>query len=1041
MPQARGHNLTFAERVAYQHAIEEVYWRHRIWPRSAGENPAPKPPLDAIVSQRQIEHKVEEHLRKSQLVADRRGSPITGSELQTEMERMAHHTRQPEVLGELFQALGNDPFVVAECLATPILAERLASSPRAYDGARAPATATALKSETYKLPEISFVECADNWTPTTIVNAPVAREGHNAVWTGSEMIVWGGYDGMNMDLNTGAKYQPATDSWTATSIANAPDVRWLHSTVWTGIEMIVWGGANFNGRLSTGGRYDPITDTWTATSLVNVPMERNYHTAVWTGSEMIIWGGSSCGGNCKLNTGGRYNPTTDSWTGPTSTVSAPIPRFVHAAVWTGSEMIIWGGSDSMNYLHTGGRYNPSTNSWTPTGLTNVPLGRAVPAVWTGSEMIVWGGVDETINVTNTGGRYNPSTDSWILTTTVDAPLPRGGATGVWTGSEMIVWGGNDTSTFFNTGGRYNAGTDSWRSTTTDNAPSLRFSYTAVWTGSQMIIWGGGSNVGIALNTGGIYCAQSSPTPTPTATATATPTSTPTPTPTATSNPTPTPTASPTPTLTPGVRAINLSTRLLVGTGNDVGIGGLIVSGTGPRHVLLRGIGPSLSGLIPAALPDPVLELHGPAGFQTITNNNWKDTQQAAIEATGLAPSNDLESAILVDLAPGAYTAILSGNAGVVGVGLVEVYDLSMNEDSKLGNISTRGFVSTGDEIMIAGFILAGNNGADNIIVRGIGPSLTPFGVPNALADPMLELRNSNGALIRANNDWMDDPAQKALITAAGLAPANNFESALYETLAPGQYTALLSGVNMGTGVGLVEAYDLGASGPVATPTPGGTATPSATPGGTPSPTPAVSPSPLPTPVGPCTENWDSVTAPALPQGWVASNPDPGDGVLWATTTAMSESAPNNAFIRDQDGISDKVLDRGGVNVTSANATLSFRNNFNTEFSSGILCDGYVLEVSAPNISGGQFLDITNLQVGGSFAAGGYTVLMDCPNSPIAGRMAWAGNSNGYIDTVINLGPNLVGQTVTFRFRLVTDEAIAAPGVHIDNLVFTDASCP
>jgi hypothetical protein len=927
VPQARGHNLTFAERVGYQYAIEEVYWRHRIWSRSGGENPGAKPPLEAIVSQRQIENKVEEYLRKSQLVADRRGSPITGSELQTEMERMAHHTRQPEVLGELFQALGNDPFVVAECLATPILAERLASSPRAYDGARAPATATALKSEQYTLPEISSIDCADSWTPTTIVNAPSARQGHNAVWTGSEMIVWGGYDGISMDLNTGAMYQPATDSWTATSIANAPDVRWLHSTVWTGIEMIVWGGANFNGRLSTGGRYNPIADTWTATSLVNVPMERNYHTAVWTGSEMIIWGGSSCGGNCKLNTGGRYNPTTDSWSGPTSTVNAPIPRFVHAAVWTGSEMIIWGGSDSMNPLHTGGRYNPSTNSWTPTGLTNVPLGRAVPAVWTGGEMIVWGGVDETFNVTNTGGRYNPSTDSWILTTTVDAPLPRGGATAVWTGSEMIVWGGNDTSSFFNTGGRYDAGTDSWRSTTTNNAPSLRYSYTAVWTGSQMIIWGGGSNVGIDLNTGAIYCTQSgptaTPTPTATATATATPTSTSTPTPTATASPTPTPTASPTPTLTPGVRAINLSTRLLVGTGNDVGIGGLIVSGTGPRHVLLRGIGLSLSGLIPDALPDPVLELHGPAGFQMITNNNWKDTQQAAIEATGLAPSNDLESAILVDLAPGAYTAILSGNAGVVGVGLVEVYDLSTNEGSKLGNISTRGFVSTGDEIMIAGFILGGNNGADNVIVRGIGPSLTQFGVPNAFADPMLELRNSNGALIRANNDWMDDPAQKALITAAGLAPTNNLESAIYATLAPGQYTALLSGVNNGTGVGLVEAYDLGATGPVATPTPGGTATPSttpsATPGGTPSPTPAGSPGPSPTPVGPCMENWDSVTAPELPPGWVASNPDPGDGVLWGTTTAVSDSAPNNAFIRDQDGISDKVLDRRGVNVTTINA--------------------------------------------------------------------------------------------------------------------------
>jgi hypothetical protein len=164
--------------------------------------------------------------------------------------------------------------------------------------------------------------------------------------------------------------------------------------------------------------------------------------------------------------------------------------------------------------------------------------------------------------------------------------------------------------------------------------------------------------------------------------------------------------------------------------------------------------------------------------------------------------------------------------------------------------------------------------------------------------------------------------------------------------------------------------------------------------------------------------------------------------MWVTTTAMSDSAPNNAFIPDQDGISDKVLDRTGVNVTSASATLSFRNNFNTEMSGGICWDGYVLEVSSPNISGGDFLDITDSHVGGSFVTGGYTCAIDgTANSPITGRGAWSGNSGGYIDTVINLGPNLVGQSAIFRFRMVTDEAVAAPGVHIDNLVFTDANCP
>jgi len=163
--------------------------------------------------------------------------------------------------------------------------------------------------------------------------------------------------------------------------------------------------------------------------------------------------------------------------------------------------------------------------------------------------------------------------------------------------------------------------------------------------------------------------------------------------------------------------------------------------------------------------------------------------------------------------------------------------------------------------------------------------------------------------------------------------------------------------------------------------------------------------------------------------------------MWATTTVMSDSPPNNAFVPDQDGISDKVLDRMGVTVNSASATLSFRNNFNTEFSDGTFWDGFVLEVSAPNISGGDFLDITDSHVGGSFVSGGYTGTIDgTANNPLAGRMAWSSSSNGYIDTVINLGPNLAGQTVTFRFRMGSDEAVAAPGVHIDNLVFTGASC-
>lgn len=250
----------------------------------------------------------------------------------------------------------------------------------------------------------------------------------------------------------------------------------------------------------------------------------------------------------------------------------------------------------------------------------------------------------------------------------------------------------------------------------------------------------------------------------------------------------------------------------VQTGDNVGIGGFIIMGTAPKHVLLRAIGPSLAQFgVPNVLADPVLELHGSSGFVTVTNNDWRDdpAQETAIVATGLAPTNNLESAIDATLAPGSYTAVVRGRNNNSGVALVEVYDLSQGVPSKLANISTRAFVGTSDNLVIAGFILGGNSGADRIVVRGIGPSLTALGVANALADPRLELRDSDGALLASNNNWQDDSAQAAELTAASLAPANNLESGIAATLPPGLYTALLSGMNNGVGVGLVEVYDRG----------------------------------------------------------------------------------------------------------------------------------------------------------------------------------------------------------------------------------------
>src|SRR5436190_1460605 len=170
------------------------------------------------------------------------------------------------------------------------------------------------------------------------------------------MIVWGGYDGYCIRVNTGGRYNPGTDSWTATSTTNAPTARANHTAVWTGSEMIVWGGAFFDGSsfnyLNTGGSYNPGTTSWTATTPTTAPDGRKAHTAVWTGSEMVVWGGFD--GFAFVNTGGRYNPSTNSWTA-TTTTNAPTARWHHTAVWTGSEMIVWGGS-SAAYVNTGGRY-------------------------------------------------------------------------------------------------------------------------------------------------------------------------------------------------------------------------------------------------------------------------------------------------------------------------------------------------------------------------------------------------------------------------------------------------------------------------------------------------------------------------------------------------------------------------------------------------------------------------------------------------------------------------------------------------------------
>ncbi len=251
--------------------------------------------------------------------------------------------------------------------------------------------------------------------------------------------------------------------------------------------------------------------------------------------------------------------------------------------------------------------------------------------------------------------------------------------------------------------------------------------------------------------------------------------------------------------------VNISSRMNVGPGENQAIAGFIISGNASKDLLVRAIGPSLAQFgVTGVLANPALEIHDQSGAVIASNNDWQDTQKDVIAASGLAPQASAEAAVRLTLAPGAYTAVMSGQGGGSGVGLVEVYDLSNTSDSKLANISTRGFVGAADDVLIGGFIVGGETGCSKVVVRALGPSLASLGVSNALPDPALELHDSNGAIITANDSW--EETQSIDLQAANLAPSDPREAAIMDWLTPGSYTAIVRSSTSQTGVGLVESY-------------------------------------------------------------------------------------------------------------------------------------------------------------------------------------------------------------------------------------------
>jgi len=598
-------------------------------------------------------------------------------------------------------------------------------------------------------------------------------------------------------------------------------------------------------------QFDPNAVAWT-TKPSTIPdlKVNNMACGVMTvsGTDQIYCVGGSQ--SQVVGTTGRvfsYNPALDSFT----TLAA-------ADDWPGSQtgtFLPGGFAVAGNKLYIIGSFNANSTppsmtnqvwQFDPTAAvgskwlarTNYPQARGyVPATTIGGIIYTGGGsaLDATGALIDSAEsyKYDPVSGAW--TPIANIPRATGETRAVTVNGRMLVLGGGRTlPNPSNEVDIYDPVANSWSIGAHFTTARRNFPADTNGTDRIFIVGGYDSSGTTLLNTMEIFGSITCPTPTPpppsptptSATPTPSPTISPSPTimpasptpsasPTLTPVPSTTPQPSPTPSPTPASQLVNLSTRMRVQTGDNVGIGGIIITGSAPKHVILRGIGPSLSQFgVPNPLPDPVLELHGPAGFATVTNNNWADdpVQAALIVASGLAPTSNLESAIDATLNPGAYTAIVSGNAGssnLVGVALIEVYDLSQPVLSKLGNISTRAFVSTGDNVVIAGFVLGNNSGLTRIVIRGIGPSLVPFGVTNALADPTLELRDNNAALLFSNNDWQENSAQAAQLTAAGLAPTDPAESGIVMTLGPGQYTAILVGQGNASGVGVVEVYDLG----------------------------------------------------------------------------------------------------------------------------------------------------------------------------------------------------------------------------------------
>jgi hypothetical protein len=589
-------------------------------------------------------------------------------------------------------------------------------------------------------------------TPRTVHSATLLPNG--------KVLVAGGFGSTFTSPRLRAElYDPATGTWTPTGDMNYGHA--LHPAI------LLPNGKVF---AAVGGKYgtdqgqffaelyDPASETWARTGPETTLF---YRTAtLLANGKVLLSGGEEFNSNVVSASADLYDPASETYT---ATGSLGTARELHTAtLLPNGKVLVVGGSNSSGPLTSAELYDPASGTWTPTDSLPAERNSPTATLLPDGKVLLAGGGRTHIGALASAELYDPASGKW--TPTGSLTTPRGGHTAtLLPNGNVLVLGGGDNSGLLSNADLYDPASGTW--TASGSLGTARQFHTATLLSNGNVVVAGGSNDTGALASAELY----GPLP-------------------------------------PSAQLLNVATRLKVLNGDNVLIGGFIITGTEPKRVLILGVGPSLAQFFSGSLADPTLELYqGNTLLQM--NDNWKTDQQAEIEATGAQPSNELESAIVRTLDPGSYTAILRGKGDATGIGVVQAYDLNQAADSKFGNIATRGFVDSGDNAMIGGFIIGpASGGTTTVVVRAIGPSLTNFGVSGALPDPTIELHDGNGATIAFNDNWADDANQGSI--PQSLQPGDPHETALYRVLPPGDYTAIMRGTGNSTGIGLVEVYNV-----------------------------------------------------------------------------------------------------------------------------------------------------------------------------------------------------------------------------------------